>query len=125
MIGAVLCEAIQTALQGAFPSVYVGLPQDNERITMPAIVLELRSDAVVGSPLERGTLTALVASQADDTTPAAHAQFVADVGAFMRTLTIDSDAVQLHGIVTASSDAQHAERHWQTPLTFIVGFSPI
>ena len=111
MIGAVLCEAIQAALQGAFPDVYVGLPQDNDRITMPAIILELRSDAVVGSPLERGTLTVLVASQADDTAPAAHAQFVADVGAFMRTLTIDSDAVQLHDCCAPLLRARCAHVH--------------
>lgn len=124
MIGAYLCQAIQEAAQTAFPGVYVGLAQDNERITLPAITLQLRATSVVGSRLERGTLTVNVASQADDSTPAEHAAFVESVGDFMRTLTVSTDKVYLAGLVSTDSDEMHAERHWQTPLTYIVGFTP-
>jgi hypothetical protein len=124
MIDGILAQAIATSIKAAFPNVYVGIPQDDGRITMPAITLQLRSDFVVGSPLERGTLTVMVSSQADDTTPADHAQFCYNVSAFMRTLSIQSDVVKLDGLVTASADEQHAERHWQTPLVYTIGFSP-
>jgi hypothetical protein len=124
MVDAFLAEAIADKLRTQFPNVYVGLPQDDGRITMPAVVLELRSDFVLGSPLERGHLTVLVSSQADDSTPEEHATFVKAVGDYMRTITITSNVVQLYGIVAATSDQQHAERHWQTPLAFTVGFSP-
>ena len=124
MIDGFLCEAIAESLRSEFPNVYVGIPQDDGRITMPAIILQLRSDFVVGSPYERGHLTVMVCSQADDTDPHAHSQFVYDVSQFMRTITIDSDVVQLYGIVTSSGDEAHAERHWQTPLLYIVGFAP-
>jgi hypothetical protein len=79
----------------------------------------------VGSPLGRGQLTVMAVSQADDTTPAAHIEFVAAVDAFMRTISITSTVVQLAGIVAVSDDSAHAERHWQTPLQYIVGFSPV
>jgi len=124
MIDGILSQAIATAISGAFPNVYIGTPQDNDSIAMPAILMQLRSDFVVGSTLERGTLTINVCSQADDTTPAEHAQFCLDVATFMRTITIDSDAVQLDGIVTSNADEQYTERHWQTPLVYILGFSP-
>jgi hypothetical protein len=84
----------------------------------------LRSDSVVGSPLGRGQLTVIPCSQADDTTPADHVAFVAAVDSFMRSISITSTVVQLAGIVAVSDDSAHAERHWQTPLQYIVGFSP-
>ena len=124
MIDGFLAEAIAASLRAEFPNVYVGLPQDDGRISMPCIVLQLRSDFVHGSPLERGKLTVMVCSQADDTDPHAHSQFVYKVSQFMRTIVIQSDVVHLAGIVTSSADEQHAERHWQTPLTYTVGFSP-
>jgi hypothetical protein len=125
MIGGILAAVIADALKAEFPDVYVGEPQDNERVTSPAIVLQLRSDSVVGSPLGRGQLTVIAVSQADDTTPAAHIEFVAAVDTFMRTISISSAVVQLAGIVAVSDDSAHAERHWQTPLQYIVGFSPV
>jgi len=124
MIDGILAQSIATAISSAFPNVYIGTPQDNDSIAMPAILMQLRSDFVVGSTLERGTLTLNVCSQADDTTPAEHAQFCLGVATFMRTLSITSDVVQLDGLVTASADEQHAERHWQTPLVYTIGFSP-
>jgi hypothetical protein len=125
MIDGIFTEAVAEQLRARFPNVYVGLPQDDGRVTMPAIVLELRSDTVLSSPLQRGHLTTLVCSQADDTTPDQHYQLCYDVSTFMKTLTINSTKVQLHGIKPFNSDQQHAERHWQTPMQYIVGFSPI
>jgi hypothetical protein len=124
MIDGFLAEAIAASLRTSFPNVYVGIPQDDGRILMPSITLQLRSDFVVGSPLERGTLTLMVCSQADDTSPHDHTQFVYAVSQFMRSITIDSDVVSLAGIVSASGDEQHAERHWQTPLVYTIGFLP-
>jgi len=125
MIGGILAAAIADALKAEFPDIYVGEPQDNERVTSPAILLQLRSDSVVGSPLGRGQLTVIPCSQADDTTPADHVAFVATVDSFMRAISITSTVVQLAGIVAVSDDSAHAERHWQTPLQYIVGFSPV
>jgi hypothetical protein len=126
MIDGILCEAIAVSLRARYPSVYVGLPQDDGRISMPCLILELRSDSIVGSPLERGHFTILVCSQADDATPSQHAEFTHDVATFMRTLTIASDRVRLYNYpVTVASDQQHAERHWQTPLTYTLGFGPV
>ena len=124
MRGAYLCEAIQALLQTAFPGVYVGLPQDDGRITMPCITMQIRASSVLGSPLERGTLTLHICSQADDTTPEAHATFVYNVGQAMRGIVVSNDKVHLAGIVPTDSDEAHAERHWQTPLSFTVGFTP-
>lgn len=124
MIGGFLTTAIAEALQIEFPDVFVGEPQDSERITSPAILLQMRSDSVTGSPLGRGTLIVTPCSQADETTPSNHISFVSAVDSFMRSISITSEIVQLAGIVAISDDSGHAERHWQTPLQYIVGFSP-
>ena len=62
MIDGVLSEAVQEALSLALPGVYVGEPQDDQPIPSQAVLMELQSDIVVGSPLQRGTLTLNVAT---------------------------------------------------------------
>jgi hypothetical protein len=124
MIDGIFSSAVQTALSLAFPGVYVGEPQDNAPIPSQSVLMELQSDIVVGSPLQRGTLTLNVLSQADDFSKADQAAFAAAVDAAMRSLTLDSDAVQLYGVVAQSTDNLREERHWRTSMPYIVGFGP-
>jgi hypothetical protein len=116
--------AVQAALSLLLPGVYVGEPQDDQPIPAQAVLMELQTDIVVGSPLQRGTLTLNVISQADDFSKADQAEFAAAVDAAMRTLTLDSDAVQLYGVVAQSTDNLREERHWRTSLPYTVGFGP-
>jgi hypothetical protein len=124
MIDGVFSAAVQAALSLELPGVYIGEPQDNESIPSQAVLMELQSDVVVGSPLQRGTLTLNVVSQADDFSKADQAEFTAAVDAAMRSLVLDSDAVQLYGVVAQSTDNLREERHWRTSLPYIVGFGP-
>jgi len=124
MIDGVFSAAVQTALSLALPGVYVGEPQDDREIPAKAVLMELQSDIVVGSPLQRGTLTLHVTSQADDYTRAQQAQFAAAVDAAMRSLVLVSNAVQLYGVVAQSTDNIREERHWRTAMPYIVGFGP-
>lgn len=124
MIDGVFAFAVQSALSAALPGVYIGEPQDNESIPAQAVIMELSSDVVVGSPLQRGTLTLSVCSQADDFTKSEQAAFAEAVDAAMRALVLDSDAVQLYGVVAQSTDNLRDERHWRTSLPYIVGFGP-
>lgn len=124
MTDGVFSAAVQTALSLALPGVYVGEPQDDQPIPAQAVLMELQTDIVVGSPLQRGTLTLNVISQADDFSKADQAEFAAAVDAAMRTLTLDSDAVQLYGVVAQSTDNLREERHWRTSLPYTVGFGP-
>lgn len=119
-----MCDAIRNSLQTAFPLVYVGLPHDGTRITMPAILLNLQGNSLLNSPLWTGTLTVGIGQQADDTTVEQHITFVKAVSDFMETLEINSDAVQIYGIVSKSSDNVNEERHWNTNLTFTLGYGP-
>ena len=116
--------AVQAALSLLLPGVYVGEPQDDQPIPAQAVMMELQTDIVVGSPLQRGTLTLNVISQADDFSKADQAEFAAAVDAAMRTLTLDSDAVQLYGVVAQSTDNLREERHWRTSMPYTVGFGP-
>ena len=111
MTDGVFSEAVQAALSLALPGVYVGEPQDDQPIPSQAVLMELQTDIVVGSPLQRGTLTLNVISQADDFSKADQATFAATVDTAMRFLTLDSDAVQLYGIVAQSTDNLREERH--------------
>lgn len=124
MTDGVFSAAVQAALSLALPGVYVGEPQDDQPIPAQAVLMELQTDVVVGSPLQRGTLTLNVISQADDFSKADQAEFAAMVDAAMRTLTLDSDAVQLYGVVAQSTDNLREERHWRTSLPYTVGFGP-
>lgn len=124
MIDGVFSAAVQAALSLELPGVYIGEPQDNESIPSQAVLMELQSDVVVGSPLQRGTLTLNVVSQADDFSKADQAEFTAAVDAAMRSLVLDSDAVQLYGVVAQSTDNLREERHWRTSMPYIVGFGP-
>jgi hypothetical protein len=119
-----MCEAIRESLQTEFPDVYVGLPHDAGRITMPAILLNLQGNSLLNSPLWTGTLTIGIGQQADDTTVDQHIAFVKQVSDFMDTLEIDSDVVQIYGFVSKSSDNVNEERHWNTNLTFTLGYGP-
>lgn len=124
MTDGIFSEAVQAALSLALPGVYVGEPQDDQPIPSQSVLMELQSDIVVGSPLQRGTLTLNVLSQADDFSKADQAAFAAAVDAAMRTLTLDSDAVQLYGVVAQSIDNLREERHWRTSMPYTVGFGP-
>jgi hypothetical protein len=124
MTDGVFSEAVQAALSLALPGVYVGEPQDDQPIPSQAVLMELQTDIVVGSPLQRGTLTLNVISQADDFSKADQAAFASAVDAAMRTLTLTSDAVQLYGVVAQSTDNLREERHWRTSMPYTVGFGP-
>ncbi len=104
MIDGVFSAAVQDALALELPGVYIGEPQDDQAIPGKSVLMELQSDIVVGSPLQRGTLTLNVISQADDYTKAEQAAFAAEVDATMRSLVLVSDAVQLYGVVAQSTD---------------------
>lgn len=124
MTDGVFSAAVQAALSLLLPGVYVGEPQDDQPIPAQAVLMELQTDIVLGSPLQRGTLTLNVISQADDFSKADQAEFAAAVDAAMRTLTLDSDAVQLYGVVAQSTDNLREERHWRTSMPYTVGFGP-
>ena len=124
MTDGLLCEAIRTALLVDFPDLYVGLPQDNTAIPAQAVLLELQSDVVVGSPLQRGTLTVHCCSQADDTTPETHAAFAAAIDTAMRAISWTPSGVQLYGIVCQSTNLLREERHWRTVTNYVIGYGP-
>ena len=124
MIDLLTCEVIRDEIAAELPGVYIGLPHDGEQITMPALLLDLRGDSVVGSPLQRGTLTAAAMQQADDSTPAEHVTFVQAVVDAIKACTGAGTAVQIYGVVPTSSEAQNTERHWVTNLAFTLGYGP-
>lgn len=124
MTDGLIAAAIQAALSTALPGIYVGEPQDDQPIPARAVLMELQSDVVVGSPLQRGTLTLNAVSQADDYTRAQHAEFTAAVDLAMRTISITSTTVQLYGVVAQSTDNLREERHWRTSMPYVIGFGP-
>jgi hypothetical protein len=124
MMDGVFSAAVQAALSLALPGVYVGEPQDDQPIPAKAVLMELESEVVVGSNLQRGTLTLHVISQADDYTKLQHSDFVQDVDFATRTLNLVSTEVSLFGVVAQSTNSLRDERHWRTVLPYIVGFGP-
>lgn len=124
MIDLLTCEVIRDEIAPDFTGIYIGLPHDGESITMPCILLDLRGDALVGGPLQRGALTVAVMSQADDSTVAEHIALVQQVTDAIKAVTGAGSAVQVYGVVATSSEAQNTERHWITNLQFTLGYGP-
>jgi hypothetical protein len=124
MIDGAFSAAVQSALSAALPGIYVGEPQDDQPIPSRSVLMDLQSDVVVGSLLQRGTLTLHVISQADDFSKLQHSDLVQDVDFATRALSLTSDQVQLYGVVAQSSSSLREERHWRTALPYTVGFGP-
>ena len=124
MIDLLTCEVIRDEIAPDFTGVYIGLPHDGESITMPCILLDIRGDALVGGPLQRGALTVAAMSQADDSTVAEHIELVQQVTTAIKGVTGSGSAVQIYGVVATSSEAQNTERHWITNLQFTLGYGP-
>lgn len=124
MIDLLFTEAVQAALEPQFSGVYVGPVHDNREIDSPSITLDMRSDALVGGPLYRGTLTANITTQADDTTPSEHQTLVQSVDAALKDINLAGSAVTLYGIVATGVEAQRSGRQWTSALSYIVGFGP-
>ena len=124
MIDGKLVAAIQVAMSQSFPDTYFGEPQDDRQIPSQCVLIELQSDVVVGSPLQRGVITLNVISQADDFTKSEHSDFAQAVDAAFRSLSLTSSDVSLYGVVAQSTNNLREERHWRTSLPYIVGFGP-
>lgn len=124
MIDQPFVSAVADALGMAVPGVFIGAQHTREEITLPAVLLKLESDAVVGGPLFRGTLEANIISHGIDSTTEQHAQLVRDVDEAMRSLELDSAAVELYGLVPTSSIPSIDNNQWHSSLSYIVGFGP-
>jgi hypothetical protein len=124
MMDLLTCEVIRDEIAPDFDGVYIGLPHDGDSITMPCVLLDLRGDALVGGPLQRGALTAAVMSQTDDSTVAQHIELVQQITDAIKGVTGTGSEVQIYGVVAVTSENQNTERHWITNLQFTLGYGP-
>jgi len=124
MIDLPLCQAIREKIAPEFPDVFIGVPHEPQSITIPAFILNLSGEAVVGGPLVRGSLEVTVMTSSNEYTTQQHADLVRDVAEAVRDIVLESDVVELYGVVPTSTKSETDGNHFQTILTFIVGYGP-
>lgn len=124
MIDLQIAKVISDRLREEF-GVYVGAPLASDSIVLPAILLEIDSDIVVGSPLQRGSLKVAVQSSADDSTAEAHAAFASAVDAFLRAQEIDDSGLRMWPPVAMRSNNAVTDRHWETQGEYTIGFQAL
>lgn len=124
MIDQLLIDAIGDALEAELSGVFVGRQHTAEELALPAVLLKIESESVVGGPLYRGTIEAVVISQSSESTTAQHATLCQEVDTVFRSLSISSPSVALYGIVatTASPDVDGGQ--FRTSLNYITGYGP-
>jgi hypothetical protein len=125
MIDQLLINAIGDALAIELPGVYIGRQHTHDDITLPALLLSIEGEAVVGGNIYRGTLTAMAVSASADTTSTAHAEFAKNADAAIRALSISEPPdVALYGVVATGTSAEVDQNQFRTGLTYIVGYGP-
>jgi hypothetical protein len=124
MIDQALIDAIAAEIEPLLSGVYVGRQHDARELELPAVILKVESEAVVGAQLYRGTLEALVISSADDSTTAQHAALSASVDTALREMEIDTEAVVLCGLVATAAAPDVTGRQFRTALQYTVGYAP-
>lgn len=121
MIDLDITKILATRLVAQFPGVYVGSPLAPDSIVLPAILLEIDSEVVVGSALQRANLKVSVQSSADDSTADAHALFARSVDVFLRAQTINEGGVYMWPPVAARTANAVGDRHWETSIEYVLG----
>lgn len=122
MIDLSLLQLIKTKIEQEFDGFYIGLQHDSDKITLPAVFLDVTSEAIVGGPLYKGNLLVHILTQADDQTLEEHSEIVLNINNFIKYLIVSSGDVKIFGIVPVQTNTSRAERHFQTSLTFVIGF---
>jgi hypothetical protein len=117
-----LLQLIKTKIEQEFDGFYIGLQHDSDKITLPAVFLDVTSEAIVGGPLYKGNLLVHILTQADDQTLEEHSEIVLNINNFIKYLIVSSGDVKIFGIVPVQTNTSRAERHFQTSLTFVIGF---
>lgn len=122
MIDLSLLKLIKTKIEEQFDGFYIGLQHDSDKIVLPAVFLDVTSEAIVGGPLYKGNLLVHILTQADDQTLEEHSEIVLNINNFIKYLIVSSGDVKIFGIVPIQTNTSRAERHFQTSLTFVIGF---
>jgi hypothetical protein len=124
MIDQYLINAIGGQLAGEFPGAHVGKMHDSAELALPAILIRLEGEAVVGANLYRGTFEAMVISSAEDATTLEHAELCQAVDAYLRQIQVDTDDVILCGIVATTTAPDVDGMQWRTTMRYTVGYAP-
>jgi len=126
MIDLQFCEAVVSYLATSFPQRSVYAANSARELNAPAIVVDIRAEVVVGSMLEQGTLTVIVISQADDTTPGQHQADCNAIDAAIRSMKpyFATGPIALYGVIAQNTDNQRENTSWEKHLVYLTGYGP-
>jgi len=124
MIDQFLVTAIGDALATEFPAFFIGRQHTAEEMQLPAILLKIEAESVLGSPLYRGTLEVALVAASSDTTTAQQAAWAQEIDTVIRELEISTATVALFGVVATSTQPSVNNNQFVTTMNYTVGFGP-
>lgn len=123
MIDQHFVDLVATQISVALPQLFVGRQHDSTEIELPAVLLSVEGEAVVGSRIYRGTLTAIVISSSDDSTSADHAARSFQVDSAIRETSGSSEFCTICGIVPKQTSPDVEGTLWKMRLEYTVGYA--
>lgn len=116
-------QLVRDYLMPLFPDIYVGAPVDGENITLPAILIDVQSEFLLGSRVSKGSLTVMVNSLAVPGNKQSHIALCEEVDNAVRLLKgVSNDTVEIVGLVARSVREAPVNQNWSTNVEYILAF---
>lgn len=116
-------QLVKEYLGSLFPDIYIGAPVDGDNITLPAILLDVQSEFLLGSRVSKGQLTVMVNTLAVPDNKQNHIDLCESVDDAVRLLKgVSNSTVEIVGVVPKTVREAPVNQNWSTNVDYILAF---